>query len=126
MRRIPIAWCNVIHHRARAATALFAVTFAVVLIYMQLGFYDCCFRSSTMVYDQLHFDIALISPSYAHLRSSGVIPKSRLHQARQVAGVEKVAPLYVANGTFRTADARQRREITVLGIEPADPPLQIP
>src|SRR5262245_21339184 len=125
MRRIPLAWCNVIHYRARSATALCGVIFAVVLIYMQLGFYDCCYRSSTLIYDQLRFDVALISPSYAHFRSAGAIPKSRLHQARQVAGVESVAPLYVANSTYRTSDSRVRREITVLGIDAANSPFQI-
>ena len=59
--RTPLAWNNVVHNKVRTAASLSGVTFAILLVFMQLGFYDVCFRSSTMIYDQLDFDLALLS-----------------------------------------------------------------
>jgi putative ABC transport system permease protein len=113
-------------HRLRAAASVAGVAFAVMLVYMQLGFYDACFRSSTLVYDQLQFDVALVSPQYVHLRAAGVFPLERLSQAEAQAGVANAAPLYIASGLYRTSDARTQREIIVLGVDPADHPFRIP
>ena len=124
--RTALAWHNMTCHRLRAAASVAGVAFAVMLVYMQLGFYDACFRSSTLVYDQLSFDVALVSPQYVHLRAAGVFPLERLSQAESLAGVANAAPLYVASGLYRTSDARVRREIIVLGVDPADHPFRIP
>jgi putative ABC transport system permease protein len=124
--RTPLAWNNVVHNKVRTAASLSGVTFAITLIFMQLGFYDVCFRSSTMIYDQLDFDVALASPQYVHLRAANVIPRRRLYQAKRVTGVASAIPLYVNNGIFRNPVARSQREIVVLGVDPADRPFSLP
>jgi putative ABC transport system permease protein len=116
--RTPLAWNNVVYNKVRTAASLSGVTFAIVLIFMQLGFYDVCFRSSTLIYDQMDFDIALVSPQYVHLRAANAIPRRRLEQAKRVKGVEWVTPLYVGNGLFRNPDTRSQKEIVVLGVDP--------
>jgi putative ABC transport system permease protein len=93
---------------------------------MQLGFYDVCFRSSTMIYDLLDFDVALVSPQYVHLRSANVIPRRRLDQAKRIGGVASVLPLYLANGVYRNPVSRTQREIVVLGVDPSGQPFQEP
>jgi putative ABC transport system permease protein len=124
--RTPLAWSNVVHNKVRTLASLSGVTFAILLIYMQLGFYDVCFRSSTMIYDLLDFDVALVSPQYVHLRSANVIPRRRLDQAKRFAGVASVAPLYVSNGVYRNPVSRTEREIVVLGVDPSSQLFQEP
>src|SRR6516165_6196061 len=124
--RTPLAWNNVVHNKVRTLASLSGVTFAILLIYMQLGFYDVCFRSSTMIYDLLDFDVALVSPQYVHLRSANVIPRRRLDQAKRFAGVASVAPLYVSNGVYRNPVSRTEREIVVLGVDPSSQLFQEP
>jgi putative ABC transport system permease protein len=124
--RTPLAWNNVVYNKVRTAASLSGVTFAIVLVYMQLGFYDVCFRSSTMIYDQLDFDVALASPQYVHLRAPNVIPRRRLYQAKRVPGVASAVPLYVGNGVFRNPETRSQREIVVLGVDPDDPAFRQP
>src|SRR5437764_5240818 len=85
--KTPLAWKNITHNKLRTTTSLVGVGFAILLIFMQMGFYDACFRSSTMVFDQLQFDAALVSPQYVHLRASSSILKKRLQQALSVEGV---------------------------------------
>jgi putative ABC transport system permease protein len=114
----PLAWRNITHRRVRTAAALAGVGFAILLIFMQLGFYDVVFRASTMILDQFEFDVVLISPQYAHLRAAASIPEARLAQARSIASVGAVNPLYVANANWRNAETGARREMTVVGVDP--------
>jgi putative ABC transport system permease protein len=122
----PLAWRNVTHKKVRTATALTGVCFAIVLMFMQLGFYDVVFRASTMLLDQFAFDIVLVSPQYAHLRAAGSIPRSRLAQARSLPGVLSATPLYVANGTWRNAATGARRELPILAVDPDQPSFALP
>jgi putative ABC transport system permease protein len=122
----PLAWRNVTHKKVRTAAALAGVCFAIVLIFMQLGFYDVCYRAAIMIYDQFAFDIALVSPQYAHLRGAGSIPRPRLAQAKAVPGVESAAALYVGNGAWRNPETGARRELPVLGVDPDEPVFALP
>src|SRR2546421_7546559 len=109
--RTPLAWKNITHNKLRTTTSLVGVGFAILLIFMQMGFYDACFRSSTRVFDQLDFDVALVSPQYVHLRASGSIRKDRLQQARAINGVANAVPLYVGNGIWRNPQTHWQREM---------------
>ena len=122
----PLAWRNVTHKKVRTAAALTGVCFAIVLMFMQLGFYDVVFRASIMLLDQFAFDLVLVSPQYVHLRASGTIPRARLFQARALPGVASASPLYVANGAWRNAETGARRELPMLGVDPDEPVFALP
>ena len=113
-----LAWQNVIDNKIRAAVAVGSVCFAVLLIYMQLGFYDTTRRSSTLVYDQWDFDLLLVSRHYAHLRAPGFLPRRRLWQAKRVSGVADTAALYVFAGDYRNPIDRSLQEAMIVGVEP--------
>jgi putative ABC transport system permease protein len=106
-------------------TATSGVAFAILLMFMQLGFYTACRTSATRVYETLNFDAILVSTRYGNLRDSGTIPRNRLYQARGLPGVRSVTPLYVTAGLWRDVATRVRREILVLGVNPADRPFSI-
>jgi putative ABC transport system permease protein len=122
----PLAWRNVTHKKARTAAALTGVCFAIVLMFMQLGFYDVVFRASTMLLDQFAFDVALLSPQYTHLRAAGSIPRGRLAQALSVPGVLTATPLYVVNGSWRNVETGARRELPILAVDPDQPSFALP
>jgi len=122
----PLAWRNVTHKKVRTAAALTGVCFAIVLMFMQLGFYDVVFRASTMLIVQFAFDAVLVSPQYVHLRASASFPRDRLAQARSVPGVASASPLYVANGAWRNAETGARRELPILAVDPDEPSFKLP
>ena len=72
--------------------AVAGVTFAVVLIFMQLGFLEAVRTSATIIYNVLDFDICVRSTDYLYLSDSRSFVRDRLYQAESVAGVEKVMP----------------------------------
>jgi putative ABC transport system permease protein len=122
----PLAWRNITHRKFRTAAALAGVGFAILLIFMQLGFYDVVFRASTMILDQFAFDAVLISPQYTHLRASAMFPQARLAQARSLKSVASVSPLYVANASWRNIEDGARRELTAVGVDPSRPSFALP
>jgi putative ABC transport system permease protein len=98
----------------------------MVLLFLQLGFYDACFRSATLIYAQLDFDIALVSPQYEALRASGTIPRRRLYQAKAVPGVARVVSLYLGNTWWRNPETKFQREVLMIGVDPDAPTFQVP
>jgi putative ABC transport system permease protein len=121
----PLAWLNLKHQKKRTAVAIAGVAIAVLLIFMQLGFYGAAEATATLVYDELAFDILLNSPKYIDINRAGQFPAVRLQQARAVPGVASVVPLWVAFGRWRNSDAPPRfafkpQNIMIVGLRPED------
>ena len=115
-----------LHPSRGCAARLAGVCFAIVLTYLQLGFYDSCFRSATMLFDKMAFKIALVSPEYIHFRAPSAFPRERLQQSLAVPGVRSAAPCYVENSTYRNRDDLSEKEVVVLGFDPATQPFRLP
>jgi putative ABC transport system permease protein len=124
--RTPLAWRNVTHRMVSTIASTSGVAFAIMLLFMQLGFYDVCFRASTMLYDPFLFDVALTSPRYAHMRASVSFPRRQLVRARACGSVTEATPLYVASGVWRTPQTWIQKEMVVLGVDPASPGFRLP
>ena len=60
--KTPLALLNLLHDKTRTLVAIAGVAFAVVLVLMQLGFLNSVRLTATEVYDQLNFDVVLVSP----------------------------------------------------------------
>jgi len=119
--RTPLAWRNVTHRMVSTIASTSGVAFAIMLLFMQLGFYDVCFRASTMLYDPFAFDLALTCPRYVHMRASIAFPRRQLVRARGFPGVAEAYPLYVMTGVYRTPQTWIQKELVVLGVDPAAP-----
>lgn len=124
--RTPIGWCNLMHHRGRSAVAALGVSMASILVFLQLGFYLAAFRSATMVYEQLDFDIAVTSRQYVHLRQSGTVSRQRLNQALAHPSVESSEPVYLGVAYWRQAESGVKRETVILGVNPGGRPFRDP
>ncbi len=90
--KTPLACLNLLHNRVRTAVAIAGVTFAVVLMFMQLGFLQAVIASAEIVYDDLNFDICIRSKDYLLLSDARSFPAARLHQIEGVEGVREVIP----------------------------------
>ncbi len=138
-----LAWSNLLHRKARTVAAVTGVAFALALIFLQLGYLGVVHSTATSLYDKLDFDILLVSRNYMNLNSTDPFPRERLFQAAGLAGVERVAPLYVgiypwqnplevptASATARASwslfedparrTARKHRNILIVGFRVSD------
>ena len=118
-----LAWRNLVHNRVRTLVAVAGVTFAVVLIFMQLGFFGAVETSATVVYSALDFDLCIRSKDYLHFADSRSFPDARLKQAEGVAGVKSVSPFYVGIRLWRNPQPKKGEEygVMVMGCRPKDP-----
>ena len=95
-RTPPLAWRNVERGGARSLAAMAGVGFVVTMVLLQLGFLEAVRLTSTNLYDQLDFDVALISPRYDQLYDAGTFPAERLRQAEGLETVVDAQPMHVA------------------------------
>lgn len=121
----PLAWLNLLHQKKRTLVAVAGVAFAVLLIFMQLGFYGAAEGTATLLYDELNFDIILISPQYIEVNRANTFPGNRLAQALAVNGVAEANPLYVTAASWRNQNAPEGapgkpQTIMVIAFRPQD------
>jgi putative ABC transport system permease protein len=119
--KTPLAWRNLVEHPARALAVLAGVTFAIVLIFMQLGFYGSIETTASTIYDALDFDLVIRSREYLHLSDAATFPRERLAAAASHADVAKARPFYAALNDWRRPTDGQSRGMLTMGTSPDDP-----
>jgi putative ABC transport system permease protein len=124
--RTPLAWIHLAHGRIRTLVALAGVSFTILLVFMQLGFYGSCRASATRMHELLAFDLALVSPHYVALEQAGGIPERRLRQATAVGAVAGAVGLHAGVALWRNAETGDRHKVLVLGFDPARSPFRLP
>lgn len=112
--RIFLAWHNTLQNKKRSFAAVAGITFAVLLVFMQLGFLQTAKTNSTIVYNYFHFDLILVSTRFEALDRAHYFDTSRLLQARVVPGVKDVAALNVSTGRWRDPDNENRSSTCLL------------
>ncbi len=119
-KKVPLAWLQLTREKSRLLIALAGISFADILMFMQLGFRDSLFDASVLMHQQMEGDIFLVSPQSTALIAMKSFPERRLFQSLAVEGVESIAPVYIGLGLWRNPDERNTRSILVIGTDPVD------
>lgn len=118
---LKIAWLQISHQKLRLMAAILGVSFAVILIFVQLGFQRALYDSSIRWHTALGYDLALISPKTTYIVNPPGFPRNRVYQVLGFPGVESVTPVYIAIGSWRNPqDPLKTRNIYVMGFDPTD------
>jgi putative ABC transport system permease protein len=125
-RKIPLAWLQLSREKSRLLVAIAGIAFADILMFMQLGFRDALFESSTRLHQSLTGDIVLISPRSQALMSMQSFSRRRLYQTLAVPEVASVSPVSVAIGTWRNPLNKSDRAILVVGVDPTKLSFNLP
>ena len=120
-RRIPLASLMLIRQPVRLAVALAGISFAGILMFMQLGFRDGLFDASVVVHRLFDADIVLISPRSTSSVSMAGFPRRRLIQAMASPEVEGITPVNWNLLLWRNPETLGTRSILALGFEPGHP-----
>ncbi len=125
--RIAFAWRQLDHQRRRAAAAAAGVAFAVLVIFLQLGFYGAVVNTAVAITSRLDADLVLVSPRFVHLSEASSIDRARLFQALAVPGVASAEPLYLRYATWRDPVSSAHCKLFAMGFPLASgPPLAVP
>lgn len=86
---------NLIHNLSRTVLSLAGIGFAIVLIFMQMGFRGSVESTATLIYSKMEFDLLVRSPDYLHFCDARWIDRDRLFELTTIPGVEAVVPFQV-------------------------------
>ncbi|MCR9292405.1 MAG: ABC transporter permease [bacterium] len=105
--KTPIAICNLMHQGVKTLVSVGGVAFALLLVFMQLGFMGAVENTAKNVFEKLDCDIVIRARDYVHLYESGMFDRHWLQVAQNTAGVDQAVPLWVLVHNWRrlpTAD----------------------
>lgn len=112
--RTPLAWHNLVHQKLRTAVATIGVSFSIVLVFLQLGFFGAVEATATHLFSAVDFDLMIVSTEFLQTNRPGSFPMERLIQARTMEGVIDAAPLYLSFGVWCNPQTRRSRNIMLL------------
>jgi putative ABC transport system permease protein len=121
-----VAWRILTFQKGRTVLAAIGIFIAILLIFVELGFFIAVPQGGMLVYDHMRFDLLLVSDKYVFQAQSGQFPRARLATARQVAGVAQATPVYLGGAKWQDAKGGVRLDAVVLGVDPQAEPLLVP
>jgi putative ABC transport system permease protein len=124
--RIPLAWLQLSREKMRLLVAIAGISFADILMFMQLGFRDALFESAVTMHKKLQGDIFLISPQSTATIAMKSFPNRRLYQSLGFEGVQSINPIYLGFGLWQNPQTKGTRSIMVIGFNPASSVLDVP
>lgn len=126
MFNIPLAWLQLSRERIRLLIALAGIAFAVILMFMQLGFQAALYDSATRFHQSLQGELVLINTRSKALGYMTTFSWRRLYQALSLDGVSSISPVYVGFRDWRNPENNNFRAIYVYGFRPGDTVFKFP
>ena len=120
-RRIPLAWLLLTRQPGRLLVALAGISFAGILMFLQLGFRDGLFDASVTLHKRFATDLVLLSPRTMSSIAMASFPRRRLVQVMADPAVEGTTPVHWNFLLWRNPQTRTTRSILAVGFEPGDP-----
>ncbi len=99
--RTPLALFNLWHQQAKTLVSIGGVGFALLLVFMQLGFMGAVSHTATNVLESLQFDIVIRARDYVHVYEPNQFERKWLHLAASTSGVHQVKPIWITIHNWR-------------------------
>jgi putative ABC transport system permease protein len=93
--RTPLAWLNTTSSFSKLCLASSGISFAVVLMFMQIGFLNGLFDSTVQLLRLVKADLVIISPARYTVPSEQRFEYGLLQRARSIEAVATAHPLYI-------------------------------
>ena len=91
----PLAWKNLTQDPRRLAAAVSGVGFAVLLIFIELGFMNALLASTVQILRRLNGQLVIVSAAKYALPARDPFDVRRVRQSQGVPGVKAVYPVYI-------------------------------
>jgi putative ABC transport system permease protein len=124
--KIPLSLLQLSHEKMRLLVAIAGITFADVLMFMQLGFQEALLNSAVRLHKSLQGDVFVMNSQSDTLMSLQPFSQRRLYEIMGVSGVKSARPIYVGLGQWKNPVTKQKRTIYVLGINPVENLINLP
>jgi putative ABC transport system permease protein len=121
-----VALSNLAYDRTRLLVGISGVAFAVLLVFINLGFLGALSDTAGLIYNQLDADVYLVSPLSLNGTATKPFNRERLYQAASQPDVAQATPLYIGYQPWRNAENNQELFILSFGFNPKDKPFLLP
>jgi len=117
---LALAWRILTYDKGRSALAVAGVFMAILLVFVQLGFFIAVPQGGMLLYDRTRFDLLIASTGYEYQVQPGEFPPSQLDKARTAPEVALAAPLYFGSAKWRSGEDGKAPDVFVIGLDPQD------
>jgi putative ABC transport system permease protein len=131
--RVPLAWRNLLHDKRRFLVCVAGITFAALLMFMELGFWNALLDASVELIRRFNGQLVIVNKARYGLAIREQFTTTHLEQARGVEGVQAAHPLYLElqgslwkNPHFKGPGTPGTRPIRVVAFNPASKVLEDP
>jgi len=113
-----LAWRILVDQKGRTALATGGIFVAILLIFVELGFFMAVPQGGLLIYDHMRFDLLVCSNKYVFQSGSGQFPRARLEAAMTVPEVAQASPFYLGAAKWQDLGGGLKLDIAVIGIDP--------
>src|SRR6266853_104213 len=115
---LQVAWRILVDQKGRTALATGGIFIAILLIFVELGFFVAVPQGGMLIYDHLRFDLLVSSKKYVFQSQSWQFPRARLAAAMTIPEVAQASPLYLGGGKWQDPKGGLKLDIAVIGLDP--------
>jgi putative ABC transport system permease protein len=120
---LQVAWRILAHQKGRTALAAGGIFVAILLIFVELGFFIAVPQGGMLIYDHMRFDLLLASNKYIFQAESWQFPSPRLDVARNHPQVAQASALYLGGAKWQDPAGGVRPDVSVIAFAPSSRPL---
>jgi len=118
MMSFALAWRILTHDKGRSALAIAGVFMAILLVFVELGFFIAVPQGGMLLYDRMRFDLLLASKEYEYQAQPGAFPRARLDAARRLPQVARATALYFGQAKWESGADGKAPDVFVIGFDP--------
>lgn len=118
--KTPLAWLQLSKEKIRLLIAIAGISFADILMFMQLGFKTALLNSAVRIHENIKGDIFLISPQSDALIGMKSFSSRRLYEALAIKEVKSINSLYIGFTTWKNPLNQKTRQIMIMGFNPKE------
>ncbi len=116
---VVLSWRILTHQKGRTALALGGIFLAILLVFIQLGLFFAVPQGGMLLYENMRFDLLLVSDQYEYQAQPGAFALSWLDRVRAYPNVATATPIYLAIAKWKGGKAGIWPDVFVIGFDPA-------
>lgn len=121
-----LSWLQLRKERARLLVVIAGISFADVLMFLQIGFRGALFSSAVEFHNSLNGEIVMLSGRSRSLISLDRFTERQLYQVAGITGVASVSPIYLNTLQWQNPENKEIWDIYAIGINPEHQVMNVP
>src|SRR5712692_4481549 len=115
---LQLAWRILADQKGRTALATSGIFIAILLVFIELGFFVAVPQGGMLISDHMRFDLLVCSDKYLFQAQSGQFARDRLTEAGKVPEVAQATPVYFGGGKWQDVNGGLKLDVSLIAIDP--------